>query len=59
MAAAASNSTPNNFAAPVNKTAHQFDKSVFDSTLTRRFFFTPAFEIYGGKSSFVGRPALS
>ena len=34
--------------AKVNKTAHPFDKGVLDATLSRRFFFTPAFEIYGG-----------
>lgn len=49
MTAAASNSTPNAFTAPVNKTAHEFDKATLDAMLTRRFFFTPAFEIYGGK----------
>ena len=49
MAAAASNSTPNTLAVPVNKTAHEFDKTVLDATLYRRFFFTPAFEIYGGE----------
>ncbi|CAD6573336.1 MAG: Glycine--tRNA ligase 1, mitochondrial [Tremellales sp. Tagirdzhanova-0007] len=48
MASAASNSTPNAFTSPVNKTAHAFDKSVLDATLSRRFFFAPAFEIYGG-----------
>ena len=49
MASAASNSTPNAFTSPVNKTAHAFDKSVLDATLSRRFFFAPAFEIYGGE----------
>jgi glycyl-tRNA synthetase len=50
MAAAASNATPNAFTTPVNKTAHAFDKSVLDATLSQRFFFAPAFEIYGGAS---------
>lgn len=44
----ASSSTPNTLAQPVNKTAHAFNKTEFDSLLSRRFFFTPAFEIYGG-----------
>lgn len=35
-------------AAPVHKTAHEFDKGNLDAMLTRRFFFAPAFEIYGG-----------
>ena len=50
MAAAASNPSPNAFTIPVNKTAHAFDKAVLDATLSRRFFFAPAFEIYGGDS---------
>ncbi|KAJ7620987.1 hypothetical protein FB45DRAFT_928051 [Roridomyces roridus] len=32
----------------VNKTAHAFDKTRFDALLNRRFFYAPAFEIYGG-----------
>lgn len=48
----ASASTPNTLAAQpssvINKTAHAFNKTEFDSLLSRRFFFTPAFEIYGG-----------
>ncbi|CAK5276558.1 unnamed protein product [Mycena citricolor] len=32
----------------VNKTAHPFDKTRFDALLNRRFFYAPAFEIYGG-----------
>ncbi|KAK1922630.1 hypothetical protein DB88DRAFT_512150 [Papiliotrema laurentii] len=47
MAAAASTANPNALTTPVNKTAHEFDKAILDATLTRRFFFTPAFEIYG------------
>lgn len=34
--------------ATINKTAHEFDKTNLDALLTRRFFFAPAFEIYGG-----------
>jgi len=48
MATPASSATPNTLATPVNKTAHEFDKALLDTTLYRRFFFTPAFEIYGG-----------
>jgi hypothetical protein len=36
-------------ASTVNKVAHPFDKTRFDATLNRRFFYAPAFEIYGGK----------
>ncbi|KAK4685714.1 glycyl-tRNA synthetase, partial [Tremellales sp. Uapishka_1] len=46
--ASASTSTPSTLATPINKTAHDFDKSLLDATLSRRFFFAPAFEIYGG-----------
>ncbi|TFK68070.1 glycyl-tRNA synthetase [Pluteus cervinus] len=35
-------------AEPVNKTAHAFDKTRFEALLNRRFFYAPAFEIYGG-----------
>ncbi|KAH6909998.1 glycine-tRNA ligase [Coprinopsis sp. MPI-PUGE-AT-0042] len=35
-------------ASTVNKTAHSFDKTRLDGLLNRRFFFAPAFEIYGG-----------
>ena len=38
---------------PVNKTAHPFDKSRFEALLNRRFFYAPAFEIYGGKCSYM------
>ena len=48
MSAAASNSTP---ASTPNKTAHAFDKTNFDAILSRRFFFIPSFEIYGGGST--------
>lgn len=48
MAAAASNKTPNALTTPVNKTAHEFERPALESMLARRFFYTPAFEIYGG-----------
>lgn len=32
----------------VNKTAHPFDKVRLDTLLARRFFYAPAFDIYGG-----------
>ncbi|KAF8066867.1 hypothetical protein FPV67DRAFT_1496771 [Lyophyllum atratum] len=32
----------------VNKTAHAFNKTQFEALLNRRFFYAPAFEIYGG-----------
>jgi glycyl-tRNA synthetase len=34
--------------ATVNKTAHPFDKARLEALLNRRFFYAPAFEIYGG-----------
>ncbi|KAF8880636.1 glycyl-tRNA synthetase [Infundibulicybe gibba] len=34
--------------ASVNKTAHPFDRTRFEALLNRRFFYAPAFEIYGG-----------
>ena len=34
---------------PVNKDAHAFDKTRFESVMNRRFFYAPAFEIYGGR----------
>jgi glycyl-tRNA synthetase len=37
----------------VNKTAHPFDKTRLDALLNRRFFYAPAFEIYGGISMFT------
>jgi glycyl-tRNA synthetase len=33
---------------PVKKSAHPFDKTRFEALLNRRFFYAPAFEIYGG-----------
>ncbi|KAF8347413.1 hypothetical protein F5887DRAFT_881888 [Amanita rubescens] len=35
-------------AAAVNKDSHPFDKTRFEALLNRRFFYAPAFEIYGG-----------
>jgi glycyl-tRNA synthetase len=37
-------------ASVVNKTVHPFDKAQLDTLLASRFFFAPAFEIYGGES---------
>jgi glycyl-tRNA synthetase len=34
----------------VNKTAHPFTRDAFDELMKQRFFFTQAFEIYGGES---------
>ena len=41
---------PKNMSA-VNKTAHPFDKVRLEALLNRRFFYAPAFEIYGGAIS--------
>lgn len=35
----------------VDKTAHLFDKANLEALLSRRFFYAPAFEIYGGTNS--------
>ena len=35
-------------ASSVNKKAHPFDKGRLEALLNRRFFYAPAFEIYGG-----------
>ena len=32
----------------VNKAVHPFDKARLEALLNRRFFYAPAFEIYGG-----------
>lgn len=40
--------TYTNMAAAINKTAHPFNKQQLESVLTQRFFYAPAFEIYGG-----------
>jgi len=37
----------------VDKTAHSFDKTNLEALLSRRFFYAPAFEIYGGANAFV------
>ncbi|KAI5449091.1 Glycine--tRNA ligase 1, mitochondrial [Naganishia albida] len=54
--AAASAHNPSTLAEPssvvINKSAHEFDKTLFDSLLSRRFFFAPSFEIYGGCAGF-------
>lgn len=34
--------------AAIDKTAHPFDKPNLEALLSRRFFYAPAFEIYGG-----------
>ena len=34
----------------VNKAAFPFNKARLDALLNRRFFYAPAFEIYGGES---------
>lgn len=39
-------------AAEVDKTAHPFDKTNLEALLSRRFFYAPAFEIYGGTNAF-------
>lgn len=56
MAAAASVAKPNALTVPINKTAHEFDKTSLDAMLSRRFFYAPAFEIYGGMSTSVCVP---
>lgn len=33
----------------VNKTAHPFERAALDGLLIKRFFYCPAFEIYGGE----------
>ena len=43
-------------AVEVDKTAHPFDKSNLEALLSRRFFYAPAFEIYGGTSPFKPVP---
>ncbi|KAJ9127509.1 hypothetical protein QFC24_000918 [Naganishia onofrii] len=52
----ASASNPSTLSEPssviINKSAHEFDKTLFDSLLSRRFFFAPSFEIYGGCAGF-------
>lgn len=36
----------------VDKAAHPFDKASLEALLSRRFFYAPAFEIYGGVHAF-------
>ena len=38
-------------ASAVNKTVYPFDKGRLEALLNRRFFYAPAFEIYGGQFS--------
>ncbi len=33
----------------VNKSAHAFERGALEGLLIKRFFFAPAFEIYGGR----------
>lgn len=42
----------------VNKTSHEFNKTNFDGLMLKRFFYAPAFEIYGGQY-LVDRPFLA
>jgi glycyl-tRNA synthetase len=59
MAASASTANPSTLAVPLNKTAHAFDKGQLDAMLSRRFFYAPAFEIYGGELDYTGKQGLS
>lgn len=40
----------------VNKTAHEFKREALEALLIKRFFYCPAFEIYGGTSRSTGVP---
>jgi glycyl-tRNA synthetase len=53
MSASASVANPSTLATPLNKTAHAFDKGQLDAMLSRRFFYAPAFEIYGGELDLI------
>lgn len=33
----------------INKTAHPFTREAFEDVMKQRFFYTQAFEIYGGE----------
>jgi len=48
LAASASRSQKNSTMTVVNKTAHPFSKTNLEELLIKRFFYAPAFEIYGG-----------
>ena len=48
LAASASRSQKNHTMTVVNKTAHPFSKTNLEELLIKRFFYAPAFEIYGG-----------
>lgn len=39
--------------AQMTKSAHPFDKARLEALLNRRFFYAPAFEIYGGAFCFI------
>lgn len=54
MATEATTSAPT----PVNRTAHPFTRAALEDLLSRRFFYAPAFEIYGGESPSSTRLAL-
>ena len=43
----------NNTVTEVDKTAHPFGRANIEALLSRRFFYAPAFEIYGGANAFV------
>jgi glycyl-tRNA synthetase len=45
-------------AAGINKTAHPFSRAALEDLLNRRFFYAPAFEIYGGESGYFWIPSL-
>lgn len=48
LAASASRSQKNRTMSVVNKTGHPFSKTHLEELLIKRFFYAPAFEIYGG-----------
>jgi glycyl-tRNA synthetase len=48
LAVSASRSQKSRTMATVNKTAHPFSKTNLEELLIKRFFYAPAFEIYGG-----------
>lgn len=43
----------------IDKIVHPFDKANLEALLSRRFFYAPAFEIYGGTNAFSGPSRLS
>lgn len=48
-----------NMAAAVNKDFHTFEKTRFEALLNRRFFYAPAFEIYGGTFRIINKSIYS